>query len=264
MGACGSRVKGGGAIPPMPIAPLACIGCYLPCRHVRLQVGRIKRKPVYVLGTAKRPIPLNHFLYSDHTMSLLMDGAAVDVGDNYGWKTANYKAASAKLELRLEKKGGAGSFGPQRNFRAGNSGGGTDKGQKQVWSNLINTLTTKDLLPSIIFCFSKKKCEECAFFGLSSVDLNTAKEKAAVHLFIDAAVRRLSGTDRTLPQIMRLRSLLRRGIGVHHSGLLPIMKETVELLFARGLVKVRDAMELVLTCALCGMRAPHFSFSCDR
>lgn len=204
---------------------------------------------MYVLGTAKRPIPLNHFLYSDHTMSLLMDGAAVDVGDNYGWKTANYKAAAAKLELRTEKKGGAASFGPQRNFRAGNSGGGTDKGQKQVWSNLINTLTTKDLLPSIIFCFSKKKCEECAFFGLSSVDLNTAKEKAAVHLFIDAAVRRLSGTDRTLPQIMRLRSLLRRGIGVHHSGLLPIMKETVELLFARGLVKVRRAGELA--------RSPH-------
>lgn len=33
--------------------------------------------------------------------------------------------------------------------------------------------------------------------------------------------------------------LLHRGLGVHHSGILPILKEIVEMLFSRGLVKVR-------------------------
>ena len=33
--------------------------------------------------------------------------------------------------------------------------------------------------------------------------------------------------------------LLQRGIGIHHSGLLPILKETVEILFSEGLIKVR-------------------------
>ncbi len=32
--------------------------------------------------------------------------------------------------------------------------------------------------------------------------------------------------------------MLKRGIGVHHSGILPILKEVVEMLFGRGLVKV--------------------------
>lgn len=32
--------------------------------------------------------------------------------------------------------------------------------------------------------------------------------------------------------------LLHRGLGVHHSGILPILKEIVEMLFSRGLVKV--------------------------
>ena len=32
--------------------------------------------------------------------------------------------------------------------------------------------------------------------------------------------------------------LLRCGLGVHHSGILPILKEIVEMLFSRGLVKV--------------------------
>lgn len=36
-----------------------------------------------------------------------------------------------------------------------------------------------------------------------------------------------------------MKDLLSRGIGVHHSGLLPILKEVVEMLFSRGLVKVR-------------------------
>lgn len=36
-----------------------------------------------------------------------------------------------------------------------------------------------------------------------------------------------------------MESLLKNGIGVHHSGILPILKEVVEMLFQRALVKVR-------------------------
>lgn len=35
-----------------------------------------------------------------------------------------------------------------------------------------------------------------------------------------------------------MRDLLKRGIAVHHSGILPILKEVIEMLFSRGLVKV--------------------------
>lgn len=33
--------------------------------------------------------------------------------------------------------------------------------------------------------------------------------------------------------------LLKRGIGIHHGGLLPILKETIEILFSEGLLKVQ-------------------------
>lgn len=39
-------------------------------------------------------------------------------------------------------------------------------------------------------------------------------------------------------QIRRLRELMRRGLAVHHAGLLPIMKEVVEMLFCQGYIKV--------------------------
>lgn len=37
--------------------------------------------------------------------------------------------------------------------------------------------------------------------------------------------------------------LLRRGIGIHHGGLLPILKETIEILFGEGLIKALFATE---------------------
>ncbi|KAK9014443.1 hypothetical protein V6N11_005600 [Hibiscus sabdariffa] len=41
-----------------------------------------------------------------------------------------------------------------------------------------------------------------------------------------------------LLQVSNMLPLLKRGIGVHHSGLLPILKEVIEILFQEGLIKV--------------------------
>jgi ATP-dependent RNA helicase DOB1 len=54
------------------------------------------------------------------------------------------------------------------------------------------------------------------------------------------AIQTLSEGDRDLPAILHMVPLLRHGIAVHHSGLLPILKELVELLFQE------------VTCRICG------------
>lgn len=41
----------------------------------------------------------------------------------------------------------------------------------------------------------------------------------------------LSNEDRELPALQHMLRMLKRGIGVHHSGLLPILKELIEILF---------------------------------
>ena len=66
---------------------------------------------------------------------------------------------------------------------------------------------------------------------------------AGVKVFYQQAVNRLSGSDRKLPQVLRMQTMLKKGVGVHHGGLLPILKEMVEMLFGRGLVKVLFATE---------------------
>lgn len=52
-------------------------------------------------------------------------------------------------------------------------------GSKTQWQSLLNRLKKEALLPSVVFNFSKKKCEECADY-LGSEDLNAAKEKSQV------------------------------------------------------------------------------------
>lgn len=43
-------------------------------------------------------------------------------------------------------------------------------------------------------------------------------------------------------QVANMLPLLKRGIGVHHSGLLPILKEVIEILFQEGLIKVSSKL----------------------
>lgn len=50
--------------------------------------------------------------------------------------------------------------------------------------------------------------------------------------------RCLKEPDQNIPQIMKMKDILARGIGVHHSGILPIIKEIVEMLFQEGYIKV--------------------------
>ncbi len=66
----------------------------------------------------------------------------------------------------------------------------------------------------------------------------TAEEKGRIHQFFQKCVSKLKGSDQKLPQVTNMQGLLKRGIGVHHSGILPILKEVVEMLFQEGLVKV--------------------------
>ena len=56
-----------------------------------------------------------------------------------------------------------------------------------------------------------------------------------------------------MPAVKSMLPLLKRGIGVHHSGLLPLLKEVVEILFQEQLIKARPNMCLHISMLLCQM-----------
>lgn len=119
--------------------------------------------------------------------------------------------------------------------------GGQNQEQSDMYK-IVKMIMLKSLNPVIVFSFSKRECE---FFALKMRNLafNDDSEKEMVTKVFDSAIEMLSEEDRNLPQIQNILPLLRRGIGVHHSGLLPILKETIEILFQEGLIKVLFATE---------------------
>ena len=96
--------------------------------------------------------------------------------------------------------------------------------------------------PLIVFAFGKKSCEGLAR-QMGALELNSAEERAMVGDIFHSAVDLLCEDDRELPQVQGLLPLLQRGVAVHHSGLLPVLKEVVELLFQENLVKLLFATE---------------------
>ena len=241
-------------------------------------VGRTKKKDIYVISTPKRPVPLEHYLWANKAMYKIVNAEKKFL--EKGWKEAN-DAMSGKDKVKAvttievppsqrggtntrprgqSQRGGPQRGGPQRGgpkqrgrgptqrgigniARTGRGGGRTTAAQdRNIWVHLVQHLRKEDLLPACIFVFSKKRCEENAD-ALSTLDFCTATEKSAIHMIIERSVARLKPEDRILPQIRRLRELLSRGIAVHHGGLLPIVKEVVEILFAKTLVKVLFATE---------------------
>uniref|UniRef100_A0A670ZRN9 SKI2 subunit of superkiller complex n=1 Tax=Pseudonaja textilis TaxID=8673 RepID=A0A670ZRN9_PSETE len=196
---------------------------------------RIKRKKIYVISTLKRPVPLEHYLYTGNSQKtqnelfLLVDSRGTFLTKGY------YDAVDAKKD-RTSKH--SQTFGAKQPMHAG-AGPGQDK---NIWLSLIDMLRKKDQLPVVAFTFSRNRCDENASM-LTTVDLTTTTEKSEIHVFFQKCISRLKGTDRQLPQVLHMVDLLKRGIGVHHSGILPILKEVVEMLFSKGLVKILFATE---------------------
>jgi ATP-dependent RNA helicase HelY len=111
--------------------------------------------------------------------------------------------------------------------------------------HVVAELERLKMLPAIYFIFSRRGCREalqrCAYHSL---DLTTDAEKAAIGTLAAERVRSLKDPDEmTLYNRMVDGGMLRRGLAVHHAGLLPFHKELVEELFAQGLIKVVFATE---------------------
>ncbi|MBX6370847.1 MAG: DEAD/DEAH box helicase [Acidothermus sp.] len=109
---------------------------------------------------------------------------------------------------------------------------------------IVETLDARGLLPAIVFVFSRAGCDnavtECLRAGLK---LNRPAEAARAVEIAESRVAGISDADLFTLGYGEWIEGLRRGIAAHHAGLLPVFKETVEELFAAGLIKVVFATE---------------------
>lgn len=199
-------------------------------------ITKTHSQPCHVVYTDFRPTPLQHYFFPQGAdgIHLVVDEKGVFREENFQKAMSSIadKAGSEASDFLAKRKG-------KGKDKKTNKGGNKD--QTDIYK-IVKMIMVKSYNPVIVFSFSKRECENYAL-SMSQLAFNDDSEKAMVSKVFSSAIEMLSEEDRQLPQIQHILPLLRRGIGVHHSGLLPILKETIEILFQEGLIKVLFATE---------------------
>ncbi|MCK9223507.1 MAG: DEAD/DEAH box helicase [Candidatus Muirbacterium halophilum] len=103
-------------------------------------------------------------------------------------------------------------------------------------SDLVHVLQKKDLLPSICFVFSREGCFKYGKEVAKEFDFLDKEQKKIVSKHFSDVIKRYDITS--IKTVELLRKLAMNGVGVHNAGILPVLKEVIEILFGMGLLKV--------------------------
>uniref|UniRef100_A0A6C0B5T0 Helicase n=1 Tax=viral metagenome TaxID=1070528 RepID=A0A6C0B5T0_9ZZZZ len=116
--------------------------------------------------------------------------------------------------------------------------------RKAVLNDLFAHLKASAMLPAITFVFSRKNVEMCAE-ELTVPLLDDDIAIAVIAAQCDSILRRLPNWREYagLPEYQTLVRLLGRGIGIHHSGMIPVFREIVEFMIAEKRVVALFATE---------------------
>jgi hypothetical protein len=107
-------------------------------------------------------------------------------------------------------------------------------------NDMIGDLERTAKLPALFFVLSRRLC--CEYAKKVSSTLLDSSDTASVKHILSFHLHKFPDVQLS-DQYFDLVPLLERGIGFHHSGVLPILKEITEILFSRGFIKVLFATE---------------------
>ncbi len=171
-------------------------------------LGDLKQKPIHLIPTSHRVVPLRHYFWNvdrKEKIGLLMEDG---IFKNYDRIKQGYKRQDIN----------------------------------KIMHGLIENLQEEQLLPVLFFTFSRKKCEKLCQ-SVQGIRLLNHLEEAEVRRIFHHYMHPYASTYEMIPQYQQIYDLLRRGIAYHHSGLIPILKEIVEIIFGKGLIRVLFATE---------------------
>ena len=204
--------------------------------EIALWLQKIKEKPCHLIPKKERVIPLNHYIYysskypkrvkdQDFLKLHKMSDKLVHILDN----NKNFNELNYQKIKKLKKE-------DYRHYNAYNN-------NVIVIQKLVHLLEKKKLLPCLFFVFSRKKCLKLA--KCIEQPLIKKEEMTEIKKIINWNIHKLDYPKMysESEEFLEIQTLLYKGIAVHHSGLRPVFKEIIEILYSKGLIKVLFATE---------------------
>ncbi|MGE5341171.1 MAG: DEAD/DEAH box helicase [Candidatus Omnitrophota bacterium] len=167
---------------------------------------KIHPHPIKVVKESKRPVPL-HFLFqcSDRIYDELKELKLKAYGR---YRSRRYKGAQPLDDGELKEN-------------------------KLI--DLVRHLVNENRLPCIYFSFGRRRCEILAEEAAQLDYLNNI-ERVEIMETYDNFCKKYDIWDEERTQSIRI--LVRKGIAYHHAGIHPLLKEILERLFTRKLIKI--------------------------
>jgi superfamily II RNA helicase len=195
----------------------------------------VLKKDVYISSTNNREVPLTHYSFITTTQGIFKA-----IKDKEMEKEINNTIN--KLHLIQNEKG---VFNEPIYHKIQKML--TLFEQKQVYvkrSHVINQvckyLVENSLLPAICFVLSRKQLEVCAMEVTTILLEDDSKVGYIASREAEKILRKLPNFQEylELPEYIKLISLLEKGIGIHHAGMVSIFREIVEIFLTRGYIKL--------------------------
>jgi len=200
------------------------------------------KKIVYLTAKKDRAVPLTHYSFITVTQGIFksikdktiqeeikkLTNVPFVIQDSIGKFNEDQYMKNSKILKMLEDK----------NIRIK---------RQHALNQCLKYLTEHEMTPAICYVFSIKKLEECAKEVTTNLLEFDSKVPYTIRRECEQILRKLPNFEEYLhiPEYVHLVSLLEKGVAMHHSKMLPILREIVEILFAKGYIKVLFATESV-------------------
>ncbi|MGH2737970.1 MAG: DEAD/DEAH box helicase [Actinomycetota bacterium] len=185
----------------------------------------------------RRPVPLEHlYMVGQDLHPMHMERGGRPVPNPYV-----VSLGQRELRTREYRRRGDGRRQYQRISRP-------REGHRRVYTprreEVVEVLAGEGMLPAIYFVFSRAGCDKSVQWLTSAgVRLTDRAEEERIREFAEMRTAWMDDDDLSALGFFDFREALAAGVAAHHAGMVPVFKETVEELFAAGLVKVVFATE---------------------
>jgi superfamily II RNA helicase len=117
--------------------------------------------------------------------------------------------------------------------------------RQMVLNEVCKKMVQDSMLPALCFVLSRKMLEQCAHEITVPLLEDDSKVGYVIEYECEQIIRKLPNYKEylNLPEYIKMVALLQKGIAIHHAGVMPVLREMVELLYSKGYIKLLFATE---------------------
>jgi len=175
-------------------------------------LGNLKKVKCHLVSTFKRPVPLKHAIYWDDNLHTFLE-------NDTQWNLNVWTNVKKSMDKYFAK----------------------NRFSIVIFHKCLEYLRNNNLTPATIFLLNREVVEKQAKTLPDFV--SDHMESTEIRNIWTKFLKKYEDIYKHTTQWNMVYDLVNKGVGIHHSGMIPILKEIVEILYSKGLIKILLATE---------------------